>query len=199
MNEQTENPLRNNPDDETTLRGNDFNDAAGNESTDTLPEIPEHVFVEYEKPKPSAMETNGMKSEIFDIRTIYQHLEQSLEKKGYEEALINPDSSYLEEQLNYISNELRLVIARAKTYYNGHIKQINFHIETRKRNGMIEMVDELLTRKAIIEDELNSVLAIEQDAANRTGLCENLFLTYRRGFLNGLAAITDNTIFQNRG
>jgi hypothetical protein len=169
-------------------------------STDNekLPDIPEHVFVEYEKSKPLNMDQNDLKTEMNDIQTLYRYLEQNLEKKGYEEALTNPDSSYLDEQLTYINNDLRLVIAKVKTFYNGHIREINFHIETRKRNGMIETVDELLARKDIVEDELKTVQTIEQEVVNRTGLCANLFLSYKRGFNNGLAAITYNTVLGNK-
>ncbi|MFM7855018.1 MAG: hypothetical protein ACKO96_24605 [Flammeovirgaceae bacterium] len=165
----------------------------------TSPEIPEHVFVEYEKPNTkSTMEPEEVKQEVSDLQMLYRFLEQNLERKGYDDALMNPDTSFMEEHIQFIHNELNLVLAKVKTYYSSHLRTVNFHIETRKRNGMIETVDELLSHKATIEEEVKIVQAIETDAQQRVGLCQNLFLSYRKGFKNGFAAITFNTVLGRR-
>lgn len=164
------------------------------------PEVPEHIFVEYEKPtnKPP-METNETPMQVNNLQTLYQHLAQNLEKKGYEDALMNPDSSYMQEQIRYIQNELNLLISKVNSYYSGFLRQIDFHIDTRKRSGMIETVEELIAHKATIEDEMKIVSDIELAAENGNGVTENLFLSYKKGFKNGLAAITFNTVLNRNG
>jgi len=166
---------------------------------DAIHEIPENVFIEYANPKSREnMDPIEVKSEVTDLQMLYRHLEQNLEKKGYEDALVNPDSSYMEEHVLYISNELNLLIAKIKTYYTGYIRTIDFHIETRKRNGMIETVDELLTHKETILEEIKIVSAIEDDANKGTGISQNLILGYKKGFRNGFAAITYNHVLGKR-
>lgn len=164
----------------------------------TPPEIPEDVFVEYEKPKPKLpMETNNQQ-EVDDIQMIYRYLQQDLEKKGYEHALMNPDMSYMQEHVLYLQNELSLLISKVNTYYRNYLRQIDFHIDTRKRHEMVETVDELLTHKANIEDEMRLVSAIEEDAKKGNGITQNVVLSYKRGFKNGFAAITYGTILNRK-
>lgn len=107
---------------------------------------------------------------------------------------MNPDSSLLEEHIQFIQNDLNLLISKVKNYYSGYVRTIDFHIETRKKNGMIETVEELLTHKATVLDEIKLVLAIEEDTNNGRGLSQNLILGYKKGFRNGFAAITYNTV-----
>lgn len=161
-------------------------------------EIPEHIFVEYEKPKLRTMDTEVTEAEIDDLQTLYNYLGQNLEKKGYEDALMNPDTAYMEENLRSIRNALSLKISKVKSYYNVRIKTIDFHIETRRRSGMVETVEELVTEKAVAEDEMSTVTLIEEHAKNGNGLTENLFLNYKKGFKNGFAAITYNTILNRK-
>jgi len=163
------------------------------------PEIPESVFIEYATPKlKENMDPTEVKTEAPDLHMLYRYLEQNLEKKGYEDALVNPDSSHMEEHIQYINNELSLLIAKIKTYYAGYMRTIDFHIETRKRNGMIETVDELLTHKETIVEEIKIVSSIEEDASKGTGISQNLILGYKKGFRNGFAAITYNHVLGRR-
>jgi hypothetical protein len=134
--------------------------------------------------------------ESLDIQTLIRYLEKNLEKQGYEDALTNPDSSYMEQSLRYVHNELNLMIQKVRISYSAQLRVINFHIETRQRNGMLETVDELITHKATMEDEIQKLSEIESDAKTRSGLCENLFVGYTRGFKNGFAAITYNQILK---
>ncbi|MBL7872108.1 MAG: hypothetical protein JNM78_10880 [Cyclobacteriaceae bacterium] len=158
------------------------------------PEIPEHIFIEQEKPKPTKMSEQPSSPSVNDLHTLYRYLEQNLEKKGYEDALINPDTSYMQENVAFIINELNLLISKIKTYYNSHLRTIDFHIDTRKRSGMLETVDELISHKATIEEEITIVTSIESDASQNKGLSQNLILGYKKGFRNGFAAITYSTV-----
>lgn len=163
------------------------------------PEIPEHIFIEYSKPiQKESMESED-KPEVNDLDTLYRYLEQNLEKKGYEDALMNPDTSYMEEHIQFIQNELNLLIAKVHTYYGGYMRTIDFHIETRKRNGMVETVDELMTHKETVAERIRKVNEIEQSAKNGNGISQNLVLSYRKGYRNGFAAITYNTVLGKKG
>jgi len=129
-----------------------------------------------------------------DLQALYIFLQRNLERKGYEDALVNPDTSVMEEHVQFIKSELLLYISRVKTFYTGYMRDIEFHIETRKRNGLIETVEELNTHHKNIADEFRTVLSIEDDTKENNGASQSLTLGYRIGFRNGFAAITYNTI-----
>jgi hypothetical protein len=163
------------------------------------PEIPEKVFVEYQTPKTRENESpNNGNREVNDLHFLYGFLEKNLEKKGYDDALMNPDTSYMDENIVNIRNELSLIISKTRIYYRAYLRTINFHIDTRKRNGMIETVDELLAHRESIEEELKIFTSIEEDASQGIGLCQNPILSYKKGFRNGFAAITYNTILARK-
>jgi len=163
-------------------------------SNDSI-EIPEDIFIEFEKPKqPTHMEPAEEKQEVNDLDALYKFLEHNYEKKGYEDALMNPDSSSMEEQVMLIRNEFNLMISKVKTHYSTYTRTIDFHIETRKRNGMVETVDELETHKKNIQEEISIVNSIYEEDKTNSGLSQNRILSYRRGFKNGFAAITFNNV-----
>lgn len=169
------------------------------EASESTTEIPEHVFIEYEKPKPPArMEPTDEQTEVYDLTALYKFLEQSFEKKGYEDALMNPDTSSMEEQIVLLQNSLTLMLSKVKTYYSAYMRNIEFHIETRKRNGMIETVDELQTHRKNIEEEITIVQSIAEEARQGAGLGQTMILSYKRGFRNGFAAITYNNVLSRK-
>lgn len=163
------------------------------------PDIPENVFIEYVKPKqkPPALHEET-RPEVDDLQALYKYLEQNLEKRGYEDALMNPDTSVMDEQITFIRNELALLLSKIKTYYAGYLRTIDFHIDTRRRGGLIETVDELLSHKETVLEEVKIVSSIEADAYNDTGLSQNLIIGYKRGFRNAFAAITYSNVFSKR-
>lgn len=172
-----------------------FTKREAEEHTEETVEIPENVFIEFEKPKqPTRMEPAEEKEELHDLNALYKFLEYSYEKKGYEDALMNPDSNSMEEQVKLIRNEFNIMVSKVKTHYSTYTRTIDFHIETRKRNGMVETVDELETHKKNILEEIGIVNSIYEEDKTDTGLSQNRILSYRKGFRNGFAAITFNNV-----
>lgn len=164
-----------------------------------LPEIPEEVFIEKEPPKNNKpMSPQEAPKTANDINVLYDYLEQNFEKQGYEDALMNPDMHNMNENLENIKVSLFIVISKVKTYYTNHIKTIEFHIESRKRNGMIDTVEELVSLKDNASQELTTVLDIEADTHKNQGLSQNLFMSYKKGFRNGLAAISFDTVLRRK-
>lgn len=167
-------------------------------ATVVRPEIPEELFIEHSRPRLPKATPETEHLETCDIHTLYRYLERDLEKKGYEDALVNPDTAYLEEQILHIKSDLRLLISKIKTYYVRHLNDVKFHIESRQRQLLIETVEELIAYRSTIEEEIKIVGSIESDARDGAGLTENLILGYKKGFKNGFAAITYNTILGRR-
>ena len=161
------------------------------------PDIPENLFIENAKPVDNTFnERNQTQPVDYGIYFLYQFLEKNYEAKGYGDALVNPDNTHLEQNIESLKNDLERTIRKVKTFYEDSIREINFHISSRGRSGMIDMVEELTMKKETAEIHINQVKEIAEDAKNNRGLGQGIIISYTRGFRNGLAAISHHSILR---
>ena len=158
-----------------------------------LPPIPEEVFTEKAD---GPLEPNRLAPVDKNINLLFEFLDRNHEAKGYDDALVNPDTSHLEQNVQSIKGELERTILKVKTYYEDFIKEIDFHIESRSRSGLIDTVDELKMKKDIAESHIKKVLEIEDDSSKDQGKGQGILMSYTRGFKNGLAAISHHSILR---
>ncbi len=162
-----------------------------------LPEIPENVFIEKDKPLNTATEENERQNPTENgINLLFQFLEKNHESKGYDDALVNPDNTHLEQNIEALKNELERTIRKLKTFYEDFIREINFHISSRSRSGMVDTVEELSVKKETAESHIKQIIEIEDDAKNGKGVGQGVIISYTRGFRNGLAAISHHSIMK---
>jgi hypothetical protein len=159
-------------------------------------EIPEHLFIENEKEHSNKNEETAAKKAENNIELLFDFLDKNHETKGYEDALMNPDVRHLDQNIEALKNQLDRTIRRVKTFYEDFIKEIDFHIDSRSRSGMVDVVDELKMKKSIAESHVMKVLEIENEHRNNTGDSQGMIITYTRGFMNGLSAISHHTILK---
>jgi hypothetical protein len=167
-----------------------------NANADTaLPVVEERVFIESAPPKEQAAVQPLVE---YNIGILYAFMDRNHEVKGYDDALINPDSSHLNQNLEALRNELIRTLKKVKTFYEDFIQETEFHIRSRSRSGMVDMVEELEMKKNIALGHIEKVKAIEVDTALNEGDCNGIFISYTRGFKNGLAAISHHHILTRR-
>lgn len=162
------------------------NGFSGNITSD----LPESTFIEKDAPSDgdTTIPFNG------GIHLLYEFLDKNHESKGYNDALINPDTTHLEQNVIALKNDLERSIRKVKTFYEDFIRQINFHISSRSRSGMIDTVEELTIKKEIAESHIKQVKEIEEQAKVNEGIGHGIIISYTRGFRNGLAAISSHLI-----
>lgn len=159
------------------------------------PNVPEDILTEKEKPGDVLTgENNGISPVQFGINLLYQFLEKNYEAKGYDDALINPDTTHLNQNIETLKNDLERTIRKVKTFYEDFIRETNFHISSRSRSGMVDTVEELIVKKETAESHVKQVKEIEEEAKNNRGVGQGIVLSYTRGFRNGLAAISHHAI-----
>lgn len=161
------------------------------------PDIPENVFIERDD-QSKDLETEKKQVKIPDngIYFLYEFLEKNYEAKGYDDALVNPDNTHLDQNIESLKNDLERIIRRVKTYYEDLIREINFHISSRGRSGMVDTVEELSMKKETAENHIKQVKDIEEEAKDNRGLGQGIIISYTRGFRNGLAAISHHAILK---
>jgi hypothetical protein len=134
----------------------------------------------------------------YNIAVLYAFLDRNHEAKGYDDALLNPDSIHLTQNLDALKNELTRTINKVKTFYEDFIQETEYHIMSRGRSGMIDMVEELEMKKKIALGHIDKVLQIEKSLSEEYGDCKGILISYTRGFKNGLAAISHHHILTRR-
>ncbi|SEB20640.1 hypothetical protein [Pedobacter hartonius] len=159
-------------------------------------EIPERLFIENEKELSGKTDEVSVRKAENNIELLFDFLDKNHENKGYEDALMNPDASHLDQNLEALKNQLDRTIRRVKTFYEDFIKEIDFHIDSRSRSGMVDVVDELKMKKCIAESHVLKVLEIEAEHRSNTGDSQGMIISYTRGFMNGLSAISHHTILK---
>ncbi len=162
-----------------------------------LQEIPENVFVEKDKPQSSSPEEKNVSTASENgINLLFQFLERNHEGKGFEDALVNPDNTHLVQNIEALKNDLERTIKKLKIFYEDFIREINFHIVSRSRSGMVDTVEELSVKKDTAESHIRQIIEIEQEAFNNKGIAQGVIISYTRGFRNGLAAISNHSIMK---
>ena len=142
---------------------------------------------------------NGQEdASVTGINLLFQFLERNHEGRGYDDALINPDNTHLIQNTEALKNDLERTIRRVKTFYEDFVKEIDFHIASRGRSGMVDTVEELSMKKQIAESHIKKVLEIEEDLRNNMGDSQGIIMSYTRGFKNGLAAISHHAILKRK-
>lgn len=159
-----------------------------------LDDVPEETFIEKEQSEKAQQEEKAANQPVSGIHLLYEFLDKNYESKGYTDALMNPDTSHLEQNVTALKNDLERSIRKVKTFYEDFIRQINFHIASRSRSGMIDTVEELSVKKETAESHIKQVIEIEEQAKQNQGVGHGIIISYTRGFRNGLAAISGHSI-----
>ena len=160
-------------------------------------QIPKELFIEENLIEDT---TSGQQpgEEIQGIAAIYNFLQADYATNGYEDALANPEERYKEDQIKLMKLDLAIMIQKATTYYETVIKLIDLHMEMRSRSGLINLVEELKTRKEIAQDHITKLTTMKENMSNDTGLQERVFLSYQQGFIKGLIFLTQTNILDKK-
>ena len=146
----------------------------------------------------SLLKNIPVNGEVKGIDAIYAFLQADFESKGYNDALVSPDESNKLDNIRLLQLDLGILIQKVETYYSDSIKEIDYHMTSRTRAGLIDLVDELKTRREIVLDHVNKVNELKKEMAGNAGMSERMVLSYQRGFMKGISAITQSTIMNKK-
>jgi len=139
-------------------------------------------------------ETNNNLVAAMPIDEIYKYLQTDFESRGYDDALCNPDISYRDMNKKLIVSNLRVLFKQVKQIYTDSLSNTEFHIKSRQQAGLIDIVELLKNRKDTLDSHLKEVEKMEQDLDKDEVYMVGMLLSYERGFLRGLAALSLETL-----
>jgi hypothetical protein len=97
-----------------------------------------------------------------------------------------------------IRNNLEVRFKQVKLKYMDDVREIDFHIQSRAQAGLVDVVEQLKTRKQTLTEHQRQLEEMERDLRNNTGYMIGMLLSYERGFLRGLAALSLETLKSQR-
>ncbi|HEY3391060.1 MAG TPA: hypothetical protein VGK38_15890 [Prolixibacteraceae bacterium] len=173
------------------------NNGSENSSSNLPLVIPKDTFIDENdsKQKQGLLAINGLDN---GIDLVYQFLQADTESKGYSDALVNADESFKLDNIRLIKLDLEILIDKTYTYYDNLISEINLHISTRSRAGLVDLVKELESRKILIMDYKQKLLVLKESINDENGMCQRCILSYQRGFMRGLSALTQSNVLNKR-
>lgn len=162
-----------------------------------LPDIPKDIFVEDRQPGSTEALINSNLTPI-GIDSIYAFLQGDYENKGFNDALTNPDDSYKKDNILLIRHDFQILLERVKTYYEDLLKEIDFHISSRSRAGLIDLVEELQTRRQMVVEHESKVKTLFEEMSTGDGVFQRVILSYQRGFMRGLSALSKSNVLNKK-
>lgn len=155
----------------------------------TVKDVKEEIFTEK-----NAISSDGYSSNTKGILAIYHYLEGDFETKGFNDAMVSPDESYKRENVQLIKYDLEIIIQKVRIYHDSLLKDLDFHILSRSRAGLVDLVEELKSRKTDLMEHIQKVNEINTSLKSNNGYCERAILSYQRGFTKGMASITQASL-----
>lgn len=163
-----------------------------------LPEIPKQLFIEENDPldmEPliESTEKPMNKDKAYTIDDVYDFLQRDdFEKRGYEDALNNPDESNKNARIDEFKGDLKILIDRVTNDLKKNILNIQSHIASRERAGLMDLAEELKSRKETYQYDIDRLNEIIKSIETSSGMFERIILSYTRGFMRGITAITQS-------
>lgn len=154
-------------------------------------QVPRDSYAEEQGGGESTM-ASSVNGQVYSIEAVYAFLQADYESRGYNDALINADNSNKDDGIRLITLDLQLLNRRVVNYYDKKIKDLEVQINSRSRAGLLDLVEELRSEKEKAERDLEEVRQMNAEIDTGTGMVERIILSYQKGFMRGLSAITQS-------
>lgn len=136
--------------------------------------------------------------ELTSWERIFQKLRKDYESEGYNDALSTPDNKYKSDNEEILRLDLSIDIKEAEVEINEYLKELEFHINSRKKADLNDLVEELESKKEVYNKRLLELNEIKTDLKQNTGNSKRIILAYNRGFNKGLAALSTANILNKK-
>lgn len=168
------------------------------EEKKVLPEIKREDFVNDSDPNDDQEIVYIKYGTGMPIDAIYIYVEKDYEQAGYDDAICNPDSSYKESRKIIIRSGLNRRFEQVRLRYKNDLREIDVQIATLEQQGMMNTSSFLNARRETYSEHLAKIDEMEQKLEKNDIQLLSMLDSYDRGFLRGLAAISQTFLKQDR-
>lgn len=182
---------------------NFFRNREGLDTSDgkeALPEIKEEDFIDNSEPTEQEKPTYSIElGSKMPIDVIHAFLNGDYNNKAYHDALVNPDQAFMEQNLDILRGELERKFKLVFGKYEDMLQEIDFHIQSRSKAGLVDLVEQLKARKATYERHMQELHKMEEDLDKGERYMTGIFQSYRAGFTRGMASLSLHNLKMDNG
>lgn len=169
------------------IQTGELNNENHDENFANEPIVDRNIFVK------DPQKTNGNYSDEENStawKRIFSRIRKDYEIEGYNDALSTADVKYRDDNKEILKLNLRIDIEEAEVEIKEYLKELDFHIKSRTKAELNDLVEELESKKIVFEERLQKLTELKTDLQNDTGMPLRIQLAYNRGFNKGMAALT---------
>ena len=137
--------------------------------------------------------------EELPVYTQSPYINRDYEQSGYDDAMVNADSTYKDSKKNIIKNELRRLFEQVTLRYRNDLRDIEVQIEIVEQQGLINTASSLKARKDTYIEHMSVMKDMVESLEKEEPQMMSMVKSYERGFLKGLAAKSDLLLRNNHG
>ena len=89
-----------------------------------------------------------------------------------------------------LSSKLEVKFRQVKLKYEDELRLLDFHIKSRKEAGLVEIVRQMESKREMLLQHMEEIRQMENDFKNNEPYMIGMLLSYERGFIKGLGAIS---------
>ena len=168
------------------------------EEKQPLPEIKKEEFIDDSDPNEDQGIVYIKYGTGMPIDAIYAYVEKDYEQDGYDDAICNPDSSYKESRKVIIRSGLNRRFEQVRLRYKNDLREIDVQIATVEQQGMMNTSSILRARRDTYSEHLTKIDEMERKLDENDIQLLSMLDSYERGFLRGLAAISQTFLKQSK-
>lgn len=140
-------------------------------------------------------EPNNSSNDSYDNNSsawkrIFNRIRKDYESEGYNDALSTADVKYRNDNKEILKLNLLVDIEEAEVEIKEYLKELDFHIKSRTKAELFDLVEELESKKVTYEERIEKLKELKIDLKNDSGMPNRILLAYNRGFNKGMAALT---------
>lgn len=124
----------------------------------------------------------------YPIDVIYAYIRKDYSPKGYDDAMVNPDASYLEMGKQLIKNKLKSLFDQISVRYKDEIRQLETVIHINETMGLTDTAMHLQTQKEIYTRHLAEIEEMRKSLESGSQQLQLMIGSYEKGFKTGIAA-----------
>ena len=168
---------------------------AETEKGDKLPEVSKEDSVENTNPSDNDILTISFGTGM-PIDAIYAYIERDYEEQGYSDSMCNADNSYKEAKKTIIKDGLKRLFSQVRLRYQDDLRKVVVQINIVEQQGMIDTSSLLKARRETFVEHMRTIDEMETLLTKNDPKMLSMIDSYERGFLKGIAAISQTFLKQ---
>lgn len=124
------------------------------------------------------------------IDVIFNYIHKNFEEEGFQDALVNSDTTYSDARVKIIRNDLEMLFKRIILCYKKNIREIDVQINNARQAYALSAASSLEAQRVTYEEHLAEIDEMREQFEADDPKMMTMIESYRRGFLKGVTAVS---------